>query len=145
MLGGALASAWLGAAPSLVMVAAGLFVVLLAESCRVPFDDPATHLELTMIHEVLVLDHSGPDLAVILYASALKLALLGTLVLSVAVPRGGLPMPFSLAALALGLPLVGIAVGLVESVMARLRLTRVPQVLVAATALSAFGVVLLLR
>ena len=145
MLGGALASAWLGAAPSLVMVAAGLFVVLLAESCRVPFDDPATHLELTMIHEVLVLDHSGPDLAVILYASALKLALLGTLVLSVAVPRGGLPMPFSLAALALGLPLVGIAVGLVESVMARLRLTRVPQVLVAAAALSAFGVVLLLR
>ena len=88
---------------------------------------------------------SGPDLAVILYASALKLALLGTLVLSVAVPRGGLPMPFSLAALALGLPLVGIAVGLVESVMARLRLTRVPQVLVAAAALSAFGVVLLLR
>ena len=50
---------------------------LLAETCRVPVDDPLTHLELTMIHEVMVLDHSGPDLALILYASALKMALFG--------------------------------------------------------------------
>ncbi|HXV12597.1 MAG TPA: NADH-quinone oxidoreductase subunit H, partial [Candidatus Krumholzibacteria bacterium] len=51
------------AGPGTALLAAGLYMVLLAENCRVPFDDPNTHLELTMIHEVMVLDHSGPPLA----------------------------------------------------------------------------------
>ena len=63
------------AAP-LVLVAIGLFIVLLAETCRIPVDDPNTHLELTMIHEVMVLDHSGPLFGVILYAAALKMFVL---------------------------------------------------------------------
>ena len=49
------------------------FVVLLVENCRIPFDDPNTHLELTMIHEVMVLDHSGPAFGLILYGAAMKL------------------------------------------------------------------------
>src|ERR1044071_5801783 len=68
MFGGPLGERWLRSAPSLVMVAIGLFGLLLAECARVPVDDPTTHLELTMIHEVMVLDHTGPDLALLLYA-----------------------------------------------------------------------------
>jgi formate hydrogenlyase subunit 4 len=63
-----------------VLLAAGLFTVLLAENCRVPFDDPNTHLELTMIHEVMVLDHSGPPFGLILYGAALKLFAYGLFV-----------------------------------------------------------------
>ncbi|HEY8258138.1 MAG TPA: NADH-quinone oxidoreductase subunit H [Gemmatimonadales bacterium] len=144
MLGGPLADAWPSAAPSLLMVAAALFAVLLAENSRVPVDDPATHLELTMIHEVIVLDHSGPDLALILYGGALKLALFGALLVGVLIPRANLAPAASLALLALGLVVVAALVGVVESVMARLRLDRVPQFLVAASALAFFAVVLLL-
>jgi formate hydrogenlyase subunit 4 len=107
-------------------------------------DDPATHLELTMIHEVIVLDHSGPDLAVIVYAGALKLALFAALVVAVFVPRAELSGAASLLALLAGLALVGVAVGIVESVMARLRLVRVPQLLVGAGALALFAIVLVL-
>jgi formate hydrogenlyase subunit 4 len=144
MLGGPLADAWSSAAPSLLMVGAALFAVLLAESSRVPVDDPATHLELTMIHEVIVLDHSGPDLALILYGSALKLALFGALLVGVLIPRAHLAPAAALALLAAGLVAVAALVGVVESVMARLRLDRVPQFLVAASALAFFAVVLLL-
>jgi len=120
-------------------------MLALAETSRVPVDDPATHLELTMIHEVIVLDHSGPDLAMILFANAVKLALFGALVVSVLVPLGELaPWLASLVLLA-GLGVVAVGVGIVESSMARLRMTRVPQFLVAASALAVFGVILLLR
>jgi formate hydrogenlyase subunit 4 len=144
MLGGPLADAWPAAAPSLLMVGAALFAVLLAETSRVPVDDPATHLELTMIHEVIILDHSGPDLALILYGSAVKLALFGALLVGVLLPRVQFPALASLALLAVGLVAVAALVGVVESVMARLRLDRVPQFLVAASALAFFSVVLLL-
>ena len=142
MLGTPLAAAWPRAGASLSLVGISLFVLLLAENCRVPVDDPATHLELTMIHEVIVLDHGGPDLALILYGSALKLALFGVLVVSVFVPRAGLPAPAAVAVLFAGVGVVAIAVGVVESVMARLRLTRVPQLLVGAAALALFGIIL---
>ncbi len=58
--------------PEIVLVTVSLLVVFLCENARIPFDDPNTHLELTMIHEVMVLDHSGPDFAFIQYSSALK-------------------------------------------------------------------------
>jgi formate hydrogenlyase subunit 4 len=145
MLGAPLGAAWPTAAAALVLVGIALFVLLLAENSRVPVDDPATHLELTMIHEVMVLDHSGPDLALILYAGALKFALFGALVVAVFVPRGGFPTWPSIALLLLGLALVAVAVGVVESVMARVRLNRVPQLLVGASALALFAVILLLR
>jgi formate hydrogenlyase subunit 4 len=144
MLGGPLAHVWPSAAPSLLMVGGALFAVLLAENSRVPVDDPATHLELTMIHEVIVLDHSGPDLALILYGGALKLALFAALLVGVLLPRADLPAVAALAVLAAGLVAVAALVGVVESVMARLRLDRVPQFLVAASALAFFAVVLLI-
>jgi len=138
-------SVWVAAGASLLLMLAGLFVVLLAENCRIPFDDPNTHLELTMIHEVMVLDHSGPYFGCILYGAALKLYLLGALFLNVAVPfsagNGFLDwgiFAFSMLALA-------VAIGVVESVMARLRLIRVPQLLVAAMILTAFSLVLVVR
>jgi formate hydrogenlyase subunit 4 len=145
MLGSPLAAAWRDAAASLVLIALSLFVLLLAENSRVPVDDPATHLELTMIHEVIVLDHSGPDFALILYGGALKLALFAALVVAVLVPRAGLGGVAAIAALLGGLLLVAVAVGVVESVMARLRLSRVPQLLVGAGALALLAIVLLLH
>jgi formate hydrogenlyase subunit 4 len=145
MLGERLAAVWPVAAPSLALAAAALFMLALAETCRVPVDDPATHLELTMIHEVLVLDHSGPELALILFGNAVKLALFGALVVSVLVPLGRLPPWLAVLALVAGLGVVAVGVGIVESSMARLRMTRVPQFLVAAAALAVFGVILLLR
>ena len=83
--------------------------MLLAENCRVPFDDPNTHLELTMIHEVMVLDHSGPPLAVILHGAALKLLLFAVLLAEAVLPIGELP-PL-VAAVALGGAVLVVAVG----------------------------------
>ena len=145
MLGTPLAAAWPRAGASLSLVGISLFVLLLAENSRVPVDDPATHLELTMIHEAIVLDHSGPDLALILYGSALKLALFGVLVVSVFVPRAGFSEPVALALLVLGLGVVAVAAGVVEAVMARLRLARVPQLLVGAAGLALFATILQLQ
>ena len=145
MFGQPLSHAWLLTAPSLLLGAASLFVLSLAETCRVPVDDPLTHLELTMIHEGLVLDHSGPDLALILYASALKMALFGSLVVRVLVAGAVLPAPAGLALLLAGLVVYAVLVGAVESGMARLRMSRVPQLLVAASAIAGFGLILLLR
>jgi formate hydrogenlyase subunit 4 len=140
--GGGPGSSWRTAAPSLAMVAVSLFFVLLAEASRVPVDDPATHLELTMIHEVAVLDHSGPDLALLLYGGALRMALFAALLIGVLMPRTELSAPLTLAALVGGSVLVAVAVGVVESSMARLRLSRVPQFLVAASVLASLGAIL---
>jgi formate hydrogenlyase subunit 4 len=145
MLGDPLARVWSGAAPSLMLAAAAMFMLALAETSRVPVDDPATHLELTMIHEVIVLDHSGPELAMILYGNAVKLSLFAALVVGVLVPMGRLPAWAAPLVLLAGLGLVAVGVGIVESSMARLRMNRVPQFLVAASALAVFGVILLLR
>jgi formate hydrogenlyase subunit 4 len=144
MLGERLGAVWRVAAPALAMVAGSLFVLALAENGRVPVDDPATHLELTMIHEVMVLDHGGPDLALILYGGAVKLALFGAMLVSVLVPRASLSPAAAIAVLVGGLAVTAVAVGIVESVMARLRLDRVPQFLVAASVLSTFAIMLLL-
>ena len=142
MLGRPLAAAWVPGAPSLVLAAASLFVVTLAETCRVPVDDPLTHLELTMVHEVMVLDHSGPDLALILYAGALKLALFASLIVALLLPRAPESRGLALALLVLGLLAVAAVIGVVESLLARLRLNRVPQLLVAACALAGFALIL---
>jgi formate hydrogenlyase subunit 4 len=135
---------WVHAGPALALVAVALLIVLLAENCRIPFDDPATHLELTMIHEVMVLDHGGPDLAFILYGAALKLWVLGALLIGLVLPvRTGHAWADGAVALA-GLFVLAVGVGLIESFMARLRLLRVPQLLVGAAVLSAFAFVLIL-
>ena len=145
MVGGDLAARWTGELPPLVMIAVSLFAMLLAESSRVPVDDPATHLELTMVHEVMVLDHSGPDLALILYASALKMTVFGALIVGVLIPRAALSPLISIAVLVAGLLAIGVAVGIVESAMARLRLPRVPLYIAGGSALALFSLILLLR
>jgi formate hydrogenlyase subunit 4 len=145
MLGGPLGNGWAHTPAALAMVAVSLFIVMLAEASRGPVDDPGTHLELTMIHEVTVLDHGGPDLGLLLYGGALKFALFGALLVGTLVPRAGWPAPVAIVALVPGLAAVAILVGLIESVMARLRLTQVPQLLAGAAALAALGLILLVR
>lgn len=121
------------------LLAAGLFIVLLAENCRVPFDDPNTHLELTMIHEVMVLDHSGPPLAAILHGASMKLLLFSVLLTQAVLPLGQLS-PFAAAAvLAAGVLAVTFAVGMVESLLARFAFRRVPLLLTAAFLLCLFA------
>jgi len=145
MLEGVSTATWTNQGPALALVAASLGIVLVAEAARIPVDDPTTHLELTMIHEVMVLDHGGPDLAFILYGSALKLWMLGSLLVGLAVPvRSGRPL-LDACALVGGMAVLGVALGIVESSMARLRLVRVPKLLVGATALALLAVVLVLR
>ena len=145
MFAGVTATAWGQAAPALVLVAAAFTIVFLAENGRIPVDDPTTHLELTMIHEVMVLDNGGPDLAFVLYGAALKLWLLGSLLVGVVVPvHTGNPWLDTTSAVA-GLLLLAIGTGLVESSMARLRLVHVPQLLVAAGVLATLALVLVLR
>ncbi len=114
------------------LLAAGLFGVLLAENCRVPFDDPNTHLELTMIHEVMVLDHSGPPLAAILHGASLKLLLFAVLLTEAVLPLGKLSLFQAIGALVASVFVVAVAVGLVESLLARLAFRRVPLLLTTA-------------
>jgi len=145
MLGSSLAPHWLTAGASLALVLLSWFIVLLAENSRIPFDDPNTHLELTMIHEVMVLDHSGPAFGMILYGAALKLFLFGALVVRLAFPLATDSPWLDWPVFVLGMLIVAVVIGVVESTMARLRLTHVPILLVAACLLSAFGVILLVR
>jgi len=136
---------WAAAGASMLLLTGALFIVLLAENSRIPFDDPNTHLELTMIHEVMVLDHSGPAFGIILYGAALKLFILGAVFVNVALPiaTGNALLDWGIF---LGAMLVlAMTIGVVESVMARLKLVRIPQLLVGATILSAFAMLLVLR
>ncbi len=136
---------WLSAGTALSLVAVSFFLVMLAENSRIPFDDPNTHLELTMVHEVMVLDSSGPDFAMITYGASLKLWVFASLVVNLlltTVATQGFPyIALSLA----GVFLIGLLVGVVESVMARLSLTRTPHLLAGAGALSVLSFILTSR
>ena len=121
------------------LLAAGLFTVLLAENCRVPFDDPNTHLELTMIHEAMVLDHSGPPLAAILHGASVKLLLFSILLVQAVLPIGEMSALAATGALAAGVLTVTVGVGLVESLLARLAFKRVPLLLTTAFLLCLFA------
>ncbi|MEW6434312.1 MAG: NADH-quinone oxidoreductase subunit H [Myxococcota bacterium] len=108
---------------------AALLVVLQAETARLPVDDPTTHLELTMVHEVMVLDHSGPELAAIQVGSALKLTVATAALAMLLNPRAG-DGTLASAVLTVGLSLLLAAVvATVESLMARFKLRAVPQYL----------------
>lgn len=128
--------------PGLLLAALALGVVLLAETSRIPVDDPNTHLELTMIHEVMVLDHGGPDLAFIQIGYALKLFVLGSVIVHLVLPIPADSWTGAAAFLA-GQAGIAVAVGIIESVMARLRLSRVPQFLIGACVVAAVGVLVL--
>ena len=127
--------------PSDLLAAAALFIVLIAEAGRVPVDNPATHLELTMIHEAMVLEYSGADLALVEWASALKELLFMTVLVNLFLPLGlaASPDPWPLA-IASGLYLakvflLAVAVTIVEVTNAKLRLFRVPELMAASLGL----------
>ncbi|MBI1737477.1 MAG: NADH-quinone oxidoreductase subunit H [Candidatus Rokubacteria bacterium] len=143
----------LAISPGHLLAFAAFFIVMLAETGRLPVDNPATHLELTMIHEAMVLEYSGRYLALVEWASAMKLALFMTLLANLFFPWG-VPTVATPAALLLGvLALAGKLVVLVvvlavaETAMAKLRLFRVPELLAGSFALALLSVtaVFLLR
>jgi formate hydrogenlyase subunit 4 len=133
------------AGPALLLVATAFLIVFLAENSRIPVDDPNTHLELTMIHEVMVLDHGGPDFAMIQYGAMLKLWVLGSLLVGILAPArtGWLLVDLGLGIV--GMMALAALVGVIESTIARLRLARVPQFLVAASVLSILALTLVMR
>ncbi len=142
LLVGSHAGAWPVAGAPLLLIITSWFLLMLADSCRVPFDDPNTHLELTMIHEVIILDHSGPMLALLQLAAAQKLFVFAALLVRLAVPLDlgsvWLDSPVFLGAVLV----VAMLIGIVESVLARLRMTWVPHALTAAGVAAAFGLIL---
>ena len=126
-----------------ILFSAALFIMILTEGSRVPVDDPNTHLELTMIHEVMVLDYSGPDLAFILYSAGMKMVLLSALAANLLIPENIQPA-FAIL-LAVGIVLAAaLLIGVIESLIARARMSHVPQFIFLMTALSliAFAVVI---
>jgi formate hydrogenlyase subunit 4 len=137
--------AWLVRTAPLVLTAAGIIIVLLTECSRMPVDDPNTHLELTMIHEVMVLDHSGPLLGLVEYGAAVKLFVLDALLLHVMAPTSRVMGWPGLGLFVLGLLAVAVGIGVVESTMARLRLLHIPTLLIAAVLSCGFAFLLLSR
>ena len=118
-----------------VPAVAVLFVLLQAEAARVPVDDPMTHLELTMVHEVMILDHSGPELAAMQYAAALKMTIYAGLIAALLNPFDPLTQTALCVLVSLLLMAgVAVAVGCVESLTARLRMRLVPVYLMLASA-----------
>jgi formate hydrogenlyase subunit 4 len=121
-----------------VPAVAVLFVLLQAEAARVPVDDPMTHLELTMVHEVMILDHSGPELAAMQYAAALKMTIYAGLIAALLNPFDPLTQTALCVLVSLLLMAgVAVAVGCVESLTARLRMRLVPVYLMLASACAA--------
>ena len=131
--------------PSDILALSGLFLVLIAETGRIPVDNPATHLELTMIHEAMVLEYSGPDLALVEWASALKELLYITLLIDLFVPLGisttvaAAPLALSAAAWAAKVVVFGVVITLVETTNAKLRLFRVPELVAVSLGLGFIG------
>jgi formate hydrogenlyase subunit 4 len=143
LLGAEVARGWLEAAPTMVLLLAGLFIVLLAENARIPFDDPSTHLELTMVHEAMVLDHGGPGLGAAQAGASVRLMVLCAIVARLMAPAWPEHLLLRWGAAVGSILLVAAAVGVIESVMARLRLSHVPNLLVGACLLTGFGFILL--
>ncbi len=143
----AVTQSWRFLAPSQMLAFAALFIVLIAETGRIPVDNPATHLELTMIHEAMVLEYSGPYLALLEWGASIKQLVLMTLLVNTFFPFGlssnwtvktvGLGLIFYLAKLLL----LACMVVLVETTNAKLRLFRVPELLMVAFILGALALI----
>ncbi len=144
MLAGSTGAITPNTAAPLVLICIGLYIVMLAENCRIPIDDPTTHLELTMIHEVMVLDHSGPLFGIVEYGSAVKLLVLGSLVMHILLPFWtGTPLDWLI--FIAKMLLIAVTIGAVESSMARLRMSHVPYLLGGAILFTGFAFILLVR
>jgi formate hydrogenlyase subunit 4 len=135
---------------SLGMALVALIIVAVAENARIPVDNPATHLELTMVHEAMVLEYSGRHLAMIELAAAMKLLLYISLIACIFVPWGLAASPAGAAAYAAGaaayvgkLLAGGFLLVLLETSIAKMRVFRVPQLLGAGLMLGLLGTLLL--
>ena len=130
---------------SRLIIVVALVVLALAENARLPVDNPNTHLELTMIHEAMVLEHSGPQLALVTYGSALKLALFLLLIVGLLFPPAPLAtLGVGRVALEIGLVVVklivgGVLLGAAETFAVKIRIFRTPDLLTAAFVLALFG------
>jgi formate hydrogenlyase subunit 4 len=143
----AIGQQWRFLAPSQVLAFAALFLVLIAETGRIPVDNPATHLELTMIHEAMILEYSGPYLALIEWGASIKQLLLMTLLINVFWPFG-LASSWAPSGLAAGLGWLVVKLGilsagivLVETTNAKMRLFRVPELMAVAFTLGALALI----
>jgi formate hydrogenlyase subunit 4 len=136
---------WASIGSPLLFVVIAFFIILLTENSRVPVDDPATHLELTMIHEVMVLDHSGPDFGLIELGSFFKLFFYSTIVARLICPFDTGHLLLNGPLFATVLAVVYVAVGITESVMARHRMDRVPKFVLTSFALAVFATVITLE
>ncbi len=134
------AGLWGSAGATTILVVIALFMVLLTENARVPVDDPTTHLELTMIHEVMVLDHSGPEFALIEAGSWLKLFFYAAFIVNLVCPFHGTALDF----LTFALLLIGlyVLIGFIESITARYKLDMVPKFILISFALAFFALIL---
>ena len=136
----------LAASPGHLLAFAAFFIVMLAETGRLPVDNPATHLELTMIHEAMVLEYAGRYLALVEWAGAMKLFVFLTLLANLFFPWGVpslvAPAPILLGLVVLAAKLVLLTVGLavLETIVAKLRLFRVPELLAGSFALALLSV-----
>jgi len=142
----ALGQSWRFLAPSQMLAFAALFIVLIAETGRIPVDNPATHLELTMIHEAMILEYSGPYLALIEWSAAMKQLVLMTLLVNVFIPFGlsagwSAITVLSLILFVVKLLFLAATVVLLETTNAKLRLFRVPELLAVAFILSAMALI----
>ena len=131
--------------PSYLFALGGLVLVAVAETSRIPVDNPSTHLELTMVHEAMLLEYSGRQLALMEWAAQIKLLLYGVLIANIFFPWG-IAQNFNPGSLGLGfasivlkLLLLGVALAVGETVLAKMRLFRVPAFLNLALLLSLLG------
>jgi formate hydrogenlyase subunit 4 len=138
-------------APSMLFGLIAFFIVIFAESGRLPFDNPATHLELTMVHEAMLLEYSGRGLAFIEWSQSIKQMILLALLVNLFVPIGmpaasesgaALPLAIGAAAFLAKLVLLSVAVAYVETRVAKWRLFRLPDLLTMAIASAMVGVIL---
>jgi formate hydrogenlyase subunit 4 len=136
---------WQTAGSPMMFIIIAFFIILLTENARVPVDDPATHLELTMIHEVMVLDHSGPDFGFIEMGAFLKMFFYAAIISRLILPFDAAHPAINLALFSLGLLIVYVVVGVIESIMARYRIDLVPKFVMTSFALAFFATVITLE
>jgi len=141
---------WYLSQPFLLVTFLALWLIVLAENARYPVDNPATHLELTMVHEAMILEYSGPYLAMLEYASALKLTVLSVLAMNLFLPFGLFPaatvagIGVAILGFVFKLVLSGFLVALVESTVVKMRFYRMQEYLATAYLLGCVGLALLL-
>ncbi|MBF0119597.1 MAG: NADH-quinone oxidoreductase subunit H [Desulfobacterales bacterium] len=145
LLGENAMSLWKASGVSILFIIISLFMILLVENTRVPIDDPATHLELTMIHEVMILDHSGPDLALIELGASFKLLFYSSFITCLVFPFKFQSQLLNVLCFFIILSLVYMFIGIVESVIARYKMDKIPKFILSSFALAVFATIFIWR